>query len=72
MLPLCTHAPQDCPLCEHRVYHPDWPQTRKQLEKAWANRQAKSREIGEVRDFFEVDAKFQTGGGRGDDFGAFT
>ena len=63
---------QDCSRCSHRVYHPDWPQEPKQLEKAWASRQAKRREIGEVRDFFTVDARFQAGGGRGDDFGAFT
>eukprot|EP00904_Undaria_pinnatifida_P013262 jgi/Undpi1/9066/HiC_scaffold_26.g11526.m1 len=63
---------KDCPRCSHRVYHPDWPQTPKQLEKAWASRQAKRREIGEVRDFFTVDERFQAGGGRGDDFGAFT
>eukprot|EP00903_Cladosiphon_okamuranus_P007562 g7336.t1 len=63
---------KDCPRCEHRVYHPDWPQDVKQLEKAWANRQAKRREVSEVRDFFTVDEKFQAGAGRGDDFGAFT
>lgn len=63
---------QDCPRCKHRVYHPDWPQDVKQLEKAWANRQAKRREVSEVRDFFTVDEKFQAGAGRGDDFGAFT
>ncbi|CAN0242881.1 unnamed protein product, partial [Ascophyllum nodosum] len=63
---------KDCPRCGRQVYHPDWPQTAKQLEKAWANRQAKEREIGEVREFFTVDAQFQAGGGRGDDFGAFT
>ncbi|CAN0168225.1 unnamed protein product, partial [Hapterophycus canaliculatus] len=42
---------KNCPRCKHRVYHPDWPQEPKQLEKAWANRQAKRREVGEVRDF---------------------
>ncbi|CAN0147132.1 unnamed protein product [Ectocarpus sp. 6 AP-2014] len=63
---------KDCPRCGHRVYHPDWPQEPKQLEKAWANRQAKRREVGEVRDFFTVDARFQTGAGRGDDFDAFS
>ncbi|CAN0527373.1 unnamed protein product, partial [Ectocarpus sp. 12 AP-2014] len=26
---------KDCPRCGHRVYHPDWPQEPKQLEKAW-------------------------------------
>lgn len=67
-----TQPPQDCPRCKHRVYHPDWPQDVKQLEKAWANRQAKRREVSEVRDFFTVDKKFQAGAGRGDDFGAFT
>lgn len=70
--PLTPATRQDCPRCRHRVYHPDWPQEVKQLEKAWANRQAKRREIGEVRDFFTVDAQFQTEGARGDDFGAFT
>ncbi|CAB1108352.1 unnamed protein product [Ectocarpus sp. CCAP 1310/34] len=63
---------KDCPRCGHRVYHPDWPQEPKQLEKAWANRQAKRREVGEVRDFFTVDARFQTGAGQGDDFDAFS
>lgn len=63
---------QDCPRCRRRVCHPDWPQEPKQLEKAWANRQAKRREVSEVRDFFIVDEKFQAEAGRGDDFGAFT
>ncbi|CAM9167382.1 unnamed protein product [Pylaiella littoralis] len=63
---------KDCPRCKHRVYHPDWPQEPKQLEKAWANRQAKRREVGEVRDFFTVDERFQAGAAQGDDFGAFT
>ncbi|CAM9614854.1 unnamed protein product [Choristocarpus tenellus] len=61
---------KDCPLCSRRVYHPDWPQSVKQLERSWANKQAKTREIGEVRDFLEVDERFQARSG--DDFGAFT
>lgn len=69
--PLELGTGQDCPRCGRRVYHPDWPQTRQQLEKAWANRQAKQREIGEVRDFFTVDARFQTDN-MGDDFSAFS
>ncbi|CAM9321461.1 unnamed protein product [Discosporangium mesarthrocarpum] len=61
---------KDCPMCHRRVYHPDWPQTVQQLEKSWANKQAKTREIGEVRDFLDVAEKFQQPS-RGDDFGAF-
>ena len=35
-----------------RVYHPDWPQDIKVLERAWANEQARQREIADAADLF--------------------
>eukprot|EP00560_Eucampia_antarctica_P001000 CAMPEP_0197836742 /NCGR_PEP_ID=MMETSP1437-20131217/29895_1 /TAXON_ID=49252 ORGANISM="Eucampia antarctica, Strain CCMP1452" /NCGR_SAMPLE_ID=MMETSP1437 /ASSEMBLY_ACC=CAM_ASM_001096 /LENGTH=45 /DNA_ID= /DNA_START= /DNA_END= /DNA_ORIENTATION= len=31
--------------CARRVYHPDWPSDIKQLERQWANDQARQREL---------------------------
>jgi hypothetical protein len=37
----------ECPTdgCGRRVFHPDWPGDIKQLEREWAAREAKKREI---------------------------
>lgn len=42
-----------CPTdgCGRRVYHPDWPDDIKQLEKAWASEQARKREIEDAAMF---------------------
>jgi hypothetical protein len=34
-----------CPVDERRVFHPDWPEDMQELERAWAMKQAKEREI---------------------------
>ncbi|KAA0148737.1 hypothetical protein FNF29_06519 [Cafeteria roenbergensis] len=40
-----------CPVCGERMTHSDWTQDVTKLEKAWASKQAKRREIDEVIDF---------------------
>ena len=45
---------KSCRVCGQRLYHPDWPATAAQLEKAWAMKQAREREIAEVTDFMGV------------------
>lgn len=42
-----------CPAlhCGERVYHPDWPADRKELEQCWANKQARQREIEDAAMF---------------------
>ena len=37
-----------CNTCGERVYHPDWPDNIQALERAWAAKQAKLREIDDV------------------------
>lgn len=37
--------------CGRRVFHPDWPSDMKQLERAWANRKAREREIEDAAMF---------------------
>jgi len=39
-----------CPVCERRVWHPDWPSDHKQLEKAYAMKQARERECNDCAD----------------------
>jgi hypothetical protein len=41
---------RQCPACARRIWHPDWPEDYKQLEKAWQNREARKREISDVSD----------------------
>ena len=50
----CTH-------CDRRIYHPDYNPDPKVAERAWANKQAREREINDVSDFLDL----------GDDFSAF-
>ncbi len=40
---------RQCPACARRIWHPDWPEDYKQLEKAWQNKEARKREISDVR-----------------------
>lgn len=37
-----------CPACERRIWHPDWSEDHKQLEKAWQQKEAKKREMSDV------------------------
>lgn len=60
-----------CPVDERRIYHPDWTASIKNLERAWANKEARLREIGEVSEFLAMDEQFRSDTG-GDDFSAFS
>lgn len=40
------------PGCGRRVFHPDWPDDMRQLERAWAAQQARLREIEDAAMFF--------------------
>jgi hypothetical protein len=39
---------RQCPVCDRRIWHPDWPSDHKVLEKAWQTREARKREIADV------------------------
>jgi len=39
---------RQCPICTRRIWHPDWPEDYKQLEKAWQNKEARKREMSDV------------------------
>jgi hypothetical protein len=40
---------RNCPVCTNRrIWHPDWPEDYKQLEKAWQTREARKREMSDV------------------------
>ena len=41
---------RQCPACDRRIWHPDWPQDHKQLEKAWQMKEAAKREQSEISD----------------------
>ena len=47
-----------CPTCGLMVYHLDWSSDVKKLEKAWATKQARIREISEVSDCFDLGGEF--------------
>eukprot|EP00949_MAST-11_sp_MAST-11-sp1_P002314 g2314.t1 len=49
---------QGCPACGLRIWHHDWVRDIKKLERAWANKQAKKREINEVAEAFGLGAEF--------------
>lgn len=40
---------RSCPACGRRIWHPDWPEDHKQLEKAWQAQEARKREMCDVR-----------------------
>lgn len=37
-----------CKKCKDRVYHPEWPDSIQALERAWAAKQARKREMDDV------------------------
>jgi hypothetical protein len=39
---------RSCPVCARRIWHPDWPEDYRQLEKAWQTAEAKKREMCDV------------------------
>jgi ubiquitin-protein ligase len=39
---------RQCPVCDRRIWHPDWPSDHKQLEKAWQTKEARKREMADV------------------------
>jgi hypothetical protein len=39
---------RSCPVCSRRIWHPDWPEDHKQLEKAWQSQEARKREMCDV------------------------
>jgi hypothetical protein len=39
---------RQCLHCNRRIWHPDWPEDYKQLEKAWQNKEARKREVSDV------------------------
>lgn len=43
---------RQCPVCDRRIWHPDWPEDHKQLEKAWQVKEARQREMDDVMDCF--------------------
>lgn len=43
-----------CPVCGKRIWHPDWPEDVKQVERAWQNEQARKREMADVADFLDL------------------
>ena len=48
-----------CPVCDRRIWHPDWPDDPKKLEKAYNAQQAKIREMNDVADFLDMGADFR-------------
>eukprot|EP01039_Chlorochromonas_danica_P008258 gene8258-9107_t len=51
---------RQCPVCTRRIWHPDWPEDYKQLEKAWQSKEARKREVSDVSDFMGVGSEFIT------------
>ena len=45
---------RQCPICNRRIWHPDWPEDYKQLEKAWQSKEARKREMSDVSDFMGI------------------
>jgi hypothetical protein len=43
-----------CGLCTRRIYHPDWPEDIKVIERTYQAEQAKKREIADVADFLDM------------------
>ena len=39
---------RQCPVCDRRIWHPDWPADHKVLEKAWQTKEARKREVSDV------------------------
>jgi hypothetical protein len=49
---------RQCPICNRRIWHPDWPEDYKQLEKAWQSKEARKREVSDVSDFMGMGSEF--------------
>lgn len=47
-----------CPECDNQLFHPDWSSDVKQLERDWAMKQTKARELDDVADSFGLDDEF--------------
>ncbi len=39
---------RQCPVCDRRIWHSDWPADHKVLEKAWQTKEARKREVSDV------------------------
>ena len=39
---------RQCPVCDRRIWHPDWPEDHRLAEKAWAKKEEKNREVNDV------------------------
>lgn len=39
---------RQCSVCDRRIWHPDWPEDHRLLEKAWAKKEEKRREVSDV------------------------
>lgn len=50
---------RNCELCSRRIWHPDWPEDYKQLEKAWQSKEARKREMCDVSDFMGMGSEFK-------------
>jgi hypothetical protein len=50
---------RNCPTCSRRIWHPDWPEDYKQLEKAWQNKEARKREVSDVSDFMGMSSEYK-------------
>lgn len=45
---------RQCNVCQKRIYHPDWPEDIKAIERTWQAQQAKKREMADVADFLDM------------------
>lgn len=50
---------RNCEICTRRIWHPDWPEDYKQLEKAWQSKEARKREVSDVSDFMGMGSDFR-------------
>lgn len=50
---------RQCLVCSKRIYHPDWPEDVKAIERTWQAQQAKKREISDVADFLDMGGDFR-------------
>ncbi len=50
----------NCPVCSRRVWHPDWSDDVKTMERAWQSKQAKLREMSDCADFLDMGGDFAT------------
>ena len=60
---------RNCPVCARRIWHPDWPEDHKALERAWQTKQAKIREVSDCADFLDMGDDFSTDAAKNKKFG---